>query len=42
MEMDGRWLPVEINETSSKQWQLLVALDENIDNFQTIFNQTCS
>jgi hypothetical protein len=40
MEMDGRRLLVEIDETSSKQRQLLVVLDGDIGDFQTIFNQT--
>ncbi len=42
MEMDGRQLLVEIDETSNKQRQLLAALDGDINNFQTIINQTCS
>jgi hypothetical protein len=41
MEMDGRQLFVEINETNNKQ-QLLAALDGDIGNSQTIINQTCS
>jgi hypothetical protein len=40
MEVDRRQLPVKIDETSNKHQQLLAALDGDVDNLQTIINQT--
>jgi hypothetical protein len=34
MEVDGRWLPLEINETSSKHQQPSATLDGDIGNFE--------
>ncbi len=40
MEVDGRQLPVKIDETNTKHQQPLVALNGNVNNFQTVINQT--
>ncbi len=40
MEVDGRWLLVEINKIENKYSQFQVALDGDVGNFQTLIKQT--
>jgi hypothetical protein len=39
MEVDERQLPVEIDKINDKHWQLPMALDRDVNSFQTLINQ---
>jgi hypothetical protein len=42
MEVDERWSPIEIKKINNKHWQFPMALDGDVNNFQTLINQICN